>query len=105
MTRYFVLHRLKKSAEEVSNALSQALPDIARAMAAGETSCVCRKTWSPLAHGREDYLFWLWDAASPQDIEDTIDSFGLLDYFTLDSMQVDESDWKKLASDKITKVM
>jgi hypothetical protein len=96
MARYFVLHRLKKNPEEVSNALSHSLSEIAWAMASGQTSCICLKTWSPLAHGREDYLFCLWEAETSQDIEDTIASFGLLDYFTLDTMQVDEIDWAKI---------
>lgn len=100
MAKYFVLHRLKKSAEEVSSAMSERLPEIARAMAAGETPCFCLKTWSPLPHSREDYLFCLWEADTAQDIQDTIASFGLLDYFTLDIMQVDEIDWKKLGESK-----
>jgi hypothetical protein len=100
MAKYFALHRLKKSAEEVSNALNKGAPEIARAMAAGETPCKCLKTWSPLAHGREDYLFCLWEADTPEDVEATIKSFGFLEYFTLDSMQVDEIDWERLAQEK-----
>ena len=66
---------------------------MARAMGAGQTSCSCLKTWTPLAYGREDYLFCLWEADNPQDIEETIKLFGLLDYFTIDVMRVDEVDW------------
>ncbi len=97
MAKYIVLHTLKKSAEEVSKALNEGAPEIARAMAAGETPCKCLKTWSPLPHGRTDYVFCLWEADKPEDVEATIKAFGLLEYFTLDSMQVDEIDWEQLA--------
>jgi len=39
----------------------------------------------------------LWEAGSAQDVETTIRSFGLLEYFTLDAMQVDETDWEQVA--------
>jgi len=97
MAKYFAFHTLKKSAEEVSNVLNQGASEIARAMASGETPCKCLKTWTPLPHGREDYLFCLWEADKPEDVEATIRSFGLLEYFTLDAMQVDEIDWGELA--------
>jgi len=97
MAKYIVLHTLKKSAEEVTNVLSAGALEFARAMAAGKTPCKCLKTWSPVAHGRTDYIFCLWEADKPEDIEATIKKFGLLEYFTLDSMQVDETDWGQLA--------
>ena len=97
MAKYFAFHTLKKSAEEVSNALNQGASEIARAMASGETPCKCLKTWTPLPHGREDYLFCLWEADKAEDVEATIRSFGFLEYFTLDAMQVDEIDWGELA--------
>ena len=90
MAKYFAFHTLKKSSEEVSNALNQGAPEI-------ETPCKCLKTWTPLPHGREDYLFCLWEADKVEEVEATIRSFGLLEYFTLDSMQVDEIDWGELA--------
>ena len=97
MTKYMVLHTLKKSAEEVSKVLNEGAPEMARAMAAGETPCKCLKTWSPLSHGRSDYMFCLWEADKAEDVEATIKAFGLLEYFTVDSMQVDEIDWAELA--------
>jgi len=79
----------------------KAAPNIAQAMAAGKSPCTCLKIWSPLAYGREDYLFSLWEADFPQDIEATLESFGLMNYFTLDCMRVDEIDWAKLARKKV----
>ncbi len=96
MAAYFVFHRLKKPGDEVARALNQRAPTIADAMASSQTPCRCLKTWSPLAYGREDYLFCLWDAENPHDIESFIESFDLLDYFTLDTMRVDEVDWLAL---------
>ena len=97
MAKYIALHTLKKSGEEVSNALSEGAAEIARAMASGETPARCTKTWSPIPYGREDYLFCLWESVRAKDVEATIRSFGLLDYFTLDAMQVDEIDWEEMA--------
>ena len=101
MAKYLAFHRLKKPGEEVSEALMKVAPDIARAMAASETTCTCLKIWSPLAYGREDYLFCLWEADDPGDVEATLESFGLLDYFTLDCMRVAEIDWAELAKNKL----
>jgi len=97
MTTYLVFHRLKKTGEEVLDILNKKAPDIARTTAS-ETHCRCLKTWSPLAYGREDYLFCLWEANKQQDVETTVESLGLLDYFTLDCMRVDEIDWAALAA-------
>ena len=101
MATYFVFHRLKKSGEEVLDILNKKAPDIAKTTASGETLCTCLKTWSPLAYGREDYLFCLWEANNQQDVEATIESLGLLDYITFDCMRVDEIDWLTLASQQI----
>lgn len=100
MAIYFVFHRLKKSGEEVSDILNKKSPDIAKTTA-HETPCTCLKTWSPLAYGREDYLFCLWEANKQQDVEATIESLGLMDYFTLDCMRVDEIDWAALAKSEL----
>ena len=97
MAKYFAFHTLKKSAKEVLSALNKGPPEIARAMAAGEMPCKCLKTWTPLPHSREDYLYCPWETDKPEDVEATIRSFGFLEYFTLDSMQVDEIDWGELA--------
>ena len=96
MATYLVFHRLKKTGEEVLDILNKKAPDIAKPTASGSL-CQCLKTWSPLAYGREDYLFCLWEANNQQDVEATIEALGLLDYFTLDCMRVDEIDWEALA--------
>jgi hypothetical protein len=62
MAKYFAFHKLKKSAEEVTNALSQGAVQMAQTMASGQTPSKCLKTWTPLTHGRDDYLFCLWEA-------------------------------------------
>jgi hypothetical protein len=97
MAKYFAFHKLKKSAEEVTNALSQGAVQMAQTMASGQTPSKCLKTWTPLTHGRDDYLFCLWEADKIEDVEATIKSFGFLEYFTVDTMQVDEIDWGELA--------
>lgn len=101
MAMYLAFHRLKRPGDKVSDALNKSAPKIAHAIAAGETPCTCLKIWSPLAYGREDYLFCLWQADNPQDVKATLESFGLLDYFTLDCMRVDEIDRTTLASKKL----
>ena len=95
MAKYIAMHTLKKSPEEVMAAFEQASPEVARAMAAGETPAKCIKTWNPLPHGRTDYIFCLWEANKPEDIEATIE--GLLEYLTIDNIQVDEIDWEEFA--------
>ena len=96
MATYLVFHRLKKTGEEVLDILNKKAPDIAKTTVNGSL-CTCLKTWSPLAYGREDYLFCLWEANEQQDVEATVESLGLLEYLTLDTMRVDEIDWAALA--------
>ena len=95
MAKYIALHTLKKSAEEFSAFFSEAAPEFARAMAAGETPAKCLKTWNPIPHGRTDYMFCLWEADKPEDIEATLGP--VLDYLTVDNIQVDEIDWEEMA--------
>ena len=95
MAKYIAVHKLKKSAEEVMQAFNEGSPQLARAMAAGETPAKCLKTWNPLPHGRNDYMFCLWEADKPEDIEASIGP--LLEYITVDNFQVDESDWAEFA--------
>ena len=95
MAKYIALHTLKKSAEEVSKAIADVAPEFARTMAAGKTPARCIKTWNPLPHGRTDYVFCLWEAEKPEDIEGTLGQ--LLDYLTVDNIKVDEIDWQELA--------
>lgn len=51
MAQYIALHTLKKSAEEVMKAITEASPEFARAMAAGKTPAKCIKTWNPIHTG------------------------------------------------------
>ena len=95
MAKYIALHTLKKSAEEVMKAFAEASPESARAMAAGETPAKCIKTWNPIPHGRTDFIFCLWEADKPEDIETSVGD--LLDYITIDNFQVDEIDWEEFA--------
>jgi hypothetical protein len=95
MSKYIALHTLKKSAEETMNAFNEAAPEMPRAMAAGETPAKCIKTWNPIPHGRTDYIFCLWEADKPEDIEATLGDF--LNYLTVDNLQVDEIDWEEAA--------
>ena len=69
--------------------------------ASSETLCKCLKTWNPLAYGREDYLFCLWEANELQDVEATVESLGLLEYLSIDTMRVDEIDWAALAKSEL----
>ena len=86
---------LKKSAEETMQVFAEAAPEMARAMAAGETPAKCIKTWNPIPHGRTDYIFCLWEAEKPEDIEASLGEF--LNYVTIDNLQVDEIDWEQAA--------
>jgi hypothetical protein len=95
MAKYIAVHTLKKSAEEVTKAFTEASPELARAMAAGKTPAKCIKTWNPIPHGRSDYVFCLWEADKPEDIKATLGKF--LDYVTIDNIKVDEIDWAEFA--------
>lgn len=95
MPKYIALHTLKKSADEVMKVFTEASPEVARAMAAGQTPAKCIKTWNPIPHGRTDYIFCLWEADKPEDIEATLGP--MLDYLTIDNIKVDEIDWEEFA--------
>ena len=97
MAKYIVLHTLKKSAEELSKFMTEGSPELARAMAVGETPAKCIKTWNPIPYGRTDYMFCLWEADKSEDIEASLEQFQILDYLTCDVMQVDEIDWEQVA--------
>jgi hypothetical protein len=66
-------------------------------MEAGQTPAKCLKTWNPMAHGRADYIFCLWDAEKAGDIEAVLSESGMAEYITSDLMAVDEIDWPQLA--------
>jgi hypothetical protein len=95
MAQYIAVHTLKKSAEDVMKMFTEGSPQLARAMAAGETPAKCIKTWNPIPHGRTDYIFCLWEADKPEDIEASLGQ--MLDYITVDNFQVDEIDWEAFA--------
>ena len=95
MAKYIAVHTLKKSAEETMQVFAEAAPKMAQAMASGETPAKCIKTWNPIPHGRTDYIFCLWEAEKPEDIEASLGEF--LDYVTIDNLQVDEIDWEEAA--------
>ena len=97
MTKYIALHTLKKSAEEESEALSAGAAETARAMAAGEFPAKCIYPWNPIPHGRTDYLFCLWEAGKPEDVEASLSQAGMLEFVTLDTIPVDEIDWEQMA--------
>lgn len=94
MNKYFVLHTIKTSVEELEMAMEGA-PELARSMAAGETPAKCLKTWDPTPHGRTDYVFCLWEAEKHEDIEASLGTLN--EILTADIMQVDEVDWAALA--------
>ena len=95
MAKWIALHTLKKTPEEVAKVLTEQSAEFARGMAAGETPAKCIYTWNPLPYGRKDYMFCLWEAETPQDIEKTLG--GFLDYLTVDNLQVDQIVWEEVA--------
>jgi len=95
MAQYIVLHTLKKSPQEFAEFMGKFAPELARAMAAGETPAKCIKTWNPVPHGRTEYVFCLWEADKPEDIEASLEP--VLEQLTADIMRVDETDWEQLA--------
>jgi len=96
MALYFALHTLKKTPQELHDFWTEeSAVELARAMAAGATPAKCIKTWNPAAYGRTDYMFCLWEADKPEDVEATLGP--LLEYLTADVMQVDETDWEQVA--------
>ena len=95
MAKYMVLHTLKVSPEQVLKSLSEEAVEGAKAMASGQTPARCLFTWSPLLHGRADYLFCLWEADKREDIATILESQS--DTLTADIFQVDEMDWAAMA--------
>ena len=98
MNTYFVLHTYSKTPQEFADAFTEEkMAEFARAMAEGQAPAKCTKTWDPTPHGRGDYVFCLWEAEKPEDVEAAMGGFGLLEYLTADIMQVDETDWEQVA--------
>ena len=97
MALYVAVHTYKKDPAEFSAFFTARAMYYARTMAAGQSAARCLKTWDPSGQGRLDYLFCLWDADKPEDVQKTLQDFGLLEYLTADIMQVAETDWAQLA--------
>ena len=95
MAKYIALHTLRKSPEEVTKAFGDLSPAFAKVNASGEAPAKCIKTWNAVPHGR-DYVFCLWEAEQPKDIEQALGKF--LDYLTADCLRVDEIDWAEYAA-------
>lgn len=95
MAKYIAVHTLKKSPDELMQAMVEKSSEFARAMASGQTPAKCIYTWNPIPYGRTDYMFCLWEANSPKDIEETLG--GFLDYLTVDNLKVDEIVWAEVA--------
>lgn len=95
MDKYIALHTLKTSAEEFVKAFTEMAPEFAKATASGQTLAKCIKSWNPIPHGRTDYMFCLWEADNPEDIEASLGQAN--NYLTLDVFKVDEIDWEKMA--------
>ena len=97
MAKYFALHTYLREPEATWAFFGEGAPALAAAMEAGQTPAKCLKTWNPMAHGRADYIFCLWDAEKAEDIEAVLSESGMAEYITSDLMAVDEIDWAQLA--------
>lgn len=97
MALYFALHTPKGDPAEGWEVFNQGAPVLAAAMAAGQMPANCLKTWNPYLHGRGDYVFCLWEAENPEDVETVLRDSGLANYVNTDLMQVTEIDWAELA--------
>ncbi len=95
MAKFMALHTYKKPPEEVWKFMDNMGPEIALAMANGETPAKCISTWNPFAKGRSDYVFCLWEADKLEAVEQTLRPFE--DYLTWNVMPVDEIDWAAYA--------
>ncbi len=90
MAKYIALHTLKVSGLEIKKIFNYHATDFAKAQAAGELPAKCYKTWNPIPHGRTDYMFCLWEADKPEDIETSLGQF--FEHLTVDNIKVDEID-------------
>jgi hypothetical protein len=97
MTLYIVVHHYKKDPAEFEAYFAARAMVYAKTMAAGQSPARCIKTWDPSRQGRLDYLFCLWEADRAEDVQRTLQNFGLLEFLTADIMQVGETDWAQLA--------
>jgi hypothetical protein len=97
MALYFALHTPTGDPAAGWEFFAKEAPALAAEMAAGRLPAQALTTWNPYAYGRSDYVFCLWEADKPEDVEEVLRESGLNDYVTTDLMQVDALDWKELA--------
>jgi hypothetical protein len=97
MAKFFALHTYQREPEATWDFFGKGAPSLAAAMEAGKTPAKCLKTWNPMAHGRADYIFCLWEAEKAEDVEAVLSESGMAEYVTADLMAVDEIDWAQLA--------
>ncbi len=97
MAKYFALHTPIGDPAAGWEFFGKGAPALAAAMAAGQTPAIALKTWNPSAFGRDDYVFCLWEAERPEDVEQVLRTSGLSNYVTTDLMEVTEIDWAELA--------
>ena len=96
MKKYIAVHTYKTTPEQTWKLIGEVANDIAIAMDDGKTPARCLKTWNPLAHGRKDQFFCLWEAEKPEDIVATLALYGITNHITVDNLFVDEIDWANL---------
>jgi|PlaIllAssembly_1097288.scaffolds.fasta_scaffold2390625_1 hypothetical protein len=98
MAKFMIVHRFVGDPEESYKAMNA--PELVQklVMTNGKTNpAKCVYTWIPYNYGRKDYYgFCLWEADSVEDIKVYLES--LLNYITVDIMQVDELVWEQLAA-------
>jgi hypothetical protein len=97
MAKYFALHTYIKEPAATWEFFGKGAPALAAAMAAGQTPAKCLKTWNPAAFGRGDYIFCLWEAENPAQIEIVLRDSQMAEYIHTDLMPVAEIDWAELA--------
>ena len=98
MAQYMVVHSLKVSADQFSQAMADdSMPEFAKAMFAGETPAKCLKSWNPIPYGNTDTFICLWEADKEEDIEATLGP-DMLSLITCDPMEVDEIEWAQIAA-------
>ena len=95
MNRYITLHTLKTSADEFTNFFNDVALQFAKATVSGEMPAKCITTWNAVPYD-EAYVFCLWEAESPEDIETSLDY--VLNYVTCYARRVDEVSWEQLAA-------
>ncbi len=97
MPKFIALHTYRREPAATMEFFMKNAPALAAAMEAGQVPAKAIKSWIPLAYGRTDYAFCLWEARKVEDVLAVLNSSHLSDYVTCDVMQVDETDWAELA--------